>query len=162
MKEIELAGDKLKLSLSVDDEGVVKGLQVSSDPVTITATANDGSGVYASIDITVVEGSGESIVPPENEGTYYGYDDTDSFSLALTLTRDGNMSLIIEYMEVSSTEFELVSFDGSKYNYSFDGQSVTLEIKDSSTVSIYFDTEFVTYEGNYIYCLTDGIVLTKN
>ena len=148
--------------LSVDDKGIVRGLQVSSEPVTITATANDGSGVYASIDITVVEGSGESIVPPENEGTYYGYDDTDSFSLALTLTRDGNMSLIIEYMEVSSTEFELVSFDGSKYNYSFDGQSVTLEIKDSSTVSIYFDTEFVTYEGNYIYCLTDGIVLTKN
>ena len=148
--------------LSVDDKGVVKGLQVSSDPVTVTATANDGSGVYASIDITVVEGSGESIVPSENEGTYYGYDDSESFSLALTLTRDGNMSLIIEYIEVSSTDFELVSFEGSKYNYSFDGQSVTLEIKDSSTVSIYFDTEFVTYEGNYIYCLTDGIVLTKN
>lgn len=148
--------------LSVDDEGVVRGLQVSSDPVIITATANDGSGVYASIDITVVEGSGESIVPSENEGTYYGYDDTESFSLALTLTRDGNMSLIIEYIEVSSTDFELVSFDGSKYNYSFNGQSVTLEIKDSSTVSLYFDYEFITYEGNYIYCLSEGIVLTKN
>ena len=148
--------------LSVDDKGVVRGLQVSSDPVTITATANDGSGVYATIDITVVEGSGESIVPLENEGTYYGYDDSESFSLALTLTRDGNMSLIIEYIEVSSTDFEFVSFDGSKYNYSFNGQSVTLEIKDSSTISLYFDYEFITEEGNYIYCFTDGIVLTKN
>ena len=130
--------------------------------VTITATANDGSGVYASIDITVVEGSGESIIPLENEGTYYGYDDSESYLLSLTLTSDGNMSLIIEDIEVSSTDFELTSFDGTKYNYSFDGQSVTLEIKDSSTVSVYFDIEFVTYEGNYIYCLTDGIVLTKN
>ena len=148
--------------LSVDDEGVVRGLQVSSDPVTITATANDGSGVYASIDITVIEGSADSIIPFENEGTYYGYDDSESYLLALTLTSDGNMSLIIEDIEVSSTDFEFISFDGSKYNYSFDGQSVTLEIKDSSTVSLYFDYEFITYEGNYIYCLYEGIVLTKN
>ena len=149
--------------LSVDDKGVVKGLQVSSDPVTITATANDGSGVYATIDITVVEGSGEPIIPQENQGVYFGYDEIGGWDLALTLSSNGNMSLIIDEYETVPTEFELVSFEGNTYNYDHNGDSVTLEIKSDSSVYLYFDYSIITEEGNEIYCLDfySGIEFVK-
>lgn len=146
--------------LSVDDEGVVKGLQVSSDPVTITATANDGSGVYASIDITVVEGSGESIIPQENQGVYSGSDDLGSY-LILTLSSNGNMSLIIDGEETVPTEFELVDFNGNIFHYRYNNQVVELEIRDSSTVWLTFEETFTTAEENDIYCFGPYIELTK-
>ncbi len=146
--------------LSVDDKGVVKGLQVSSDPVTITATANDGSGVYASIDITVVEGSGESIIPQENQGVYSGSDDIGSY-LVLTLSSNGNMSLIIDGVETVPTEFELVDFNGNIFHYRYNNQVVELEIRDSSTVWLTFEGYFTTAEENDIYCFGAYLELTK-
>lgn len=146
--------------LSVDDKGVVKGLQVSSDPVTITATANDGSGVYASIDITVVEGSGESIIPQENQGVYSGSDDIGSY-LVLTLSSNGNMSLIIDGVETVPTEFELVDFNGNIFHYSYNNQVVELEIRDSSTVWLTFEECFTTAGENDIYCFGPYLELTK-
>ncbi len=146
--------------LSVDDKGVVKGLQVSSDPVTITATANDGSGVYASIDITVVEGSGESIIPQENQGVYSGSDDIGSY-LVLTLSSNGNMSLIIDGVETVPTEFELVDFNGNIFHYGYNNQVVELEIRDSSTVWLTFEEYFTTAEEHDIYCLGSYLELTK-
>lgn len=149
--------------LSVDNEGVVRGLQVSSDPVTITATANDGSGVYASIDITVVEGSGEPIIPQENQGVYFGYDDV-GWSLVLTLNSDGTMSLIIDGEETVPTVFELVSFEGNMYNYNYNVYDVTLEIKSDSSVYLYFEDFITTEGGNDIYCLDSytGLEFVKN
>lgn len=147
--------------LSVDDEGVVKGLQVSSDPVTITATANDGSGVYASIDITVVEGSGESIIPQENQGAYFGYDEIGGWDLVLTLSSNGNMSLIIDEVETVPTEFELVDFNGNIFHYRYNNQVVELEIRDSSTVWLTFEECFTTAEENDIYCFGPYLELTK-
>lgn len=147
--------------LSVDDEGVVRGLQVSSDPVTITATANDGSGVYASIDITVVEGSGESIIPQENQGVYSGLDEVYYYEIVLTLEGDGSMTLIIQDIETTPTEFELVDFDGNIFHYRYNDQVVELEIRDSSTVWLTIEEYFTTAEGNDIYCFSPYIELTK-
>ena len=146
--------------LSVDDKGVVKGLQVSSDPVTITATANDGSGVYASIDITVVEGNGESIIPQENQGVYSGYDDYYS-SIVLTLESDGTMTLMNQDSDTTPTELELVDFNGNIFHYRYNNQVVELEIRDSSTVWLTFEEYFTTAEGNDIYCFGPYIELTK-
>lgn len=147
--------------LSVDDEGVVKGLQVSSDPVTITATANDGSGVYASIDITVVEGSGESIIPQENQGVYSGYDDYYS-SIVLTLESDGTMTLMNQDLDTTPTELELVDFNGNIFHYRYNNQVVELEIRDSSTVWLTIeDSYFTTAEENDIACFGPYIELTK-
>lgn len=146
--------------LSVDDEGVVRGLQVSSDPVTITATANDGSGVYATIDITVVEGSGEPIIPQENQGVYFGSDDVGTY-LSLTLESNGNMTLMIEDYETTPTEFELVDFDGNIFHYEYNNQVVELEIRDSSTVWLTIEEYFTTAEENAIYCFGPYIELTK-
>lgn len=146
--------------LSVDDEGLVKGLQVSSEPVTITATANDGSGVYASIDITVVEGSEESIIPQENQGVYSGSDDVGC-DLVLTLSSNGNMSLIIDGVETVPTEFELVDFNGNIFHYRYNNQVVELEIRDSSTVWLTIEDSFTTVEGNDIYCFSPYLELTK-
>ena len=146
--------------LSVDDKGVVRGLQVSSDPVTITATANDGSGVYATIDITVVEGSGESIIPQENQGVYSGYDGY-YYEIVLTLESDGSMTLIIQDIETTPTEFELVDFDGNIFHYRYNNQIVELEIRDSSTVWLTFELYFTTAEENEIACFDPYIELTK-
>ena len=146
--------------LSVDDKGVVRGLQVSSDPVTITATANDGSGVYASIDITVVEGSGESIIPQENQGVYSGYDDYYS-SIVLTLESDGTMTLMNQDSDTTPTELELVDFNGNIFHYRYNNQVVELEIRDSSTVWLTIEEYFTTAEGNDIYCFGPYIELTK-
>lgn len=146
--------------LSVDNKGVVKGLQVSSDPVTITATANDGSGVYASIDITVVEGSGESIISQENQGVYSGSDDVGSY-LLLTLSSNGNMSLMIDGEETVPTEFELVDFNGNIFHYRYNNQVVELEIRDSSTVWLSIEDSFTTAEEHDIYCFGPYLELTK-
>ena len=147
--------------LSVDDKGVVKGLQVSSDPVTITATANDGSGVYASIDITVVEGSGEAIIPQENQGVYFGLEELYYYEIVLTLESDGSMTLIIQDIETNPTEFELVDFNGNIFHYRYNNQVVELEIRDSSTVWLTFDFYFTTAEENDIACFGPYIELTK-
>lgn len=148
--------------LSVNDKGVVKGLQVSSDPVTITATANDGSGVYASIDITVVEGSGESIIPQENQGVYSGLEELNYYEIVLTLESDGSMTLIIQDIETNPTEFELVDFDGNIFHYRYNNQVVELEIRDSSTVWLTFaEYYFTTAEENDIACFGQYIELTK-
>ena len=147
--------------LSVDDKGVVKGLQVSSDPVTITATANDGSGVYASIDITVVEGSGESIIPQENQGVYSGLDD-NSYEIVLTLESDGTMTLMNQDLDTTPTELELVDFNGNIFHYRYNNQVVELEIRDSSTVWLTIeDYYFTTAEENDIACFGPYIELTK-
>lgn len=147
--------------LSVDDKGVVRGLQVSSDPVTITATANDGSGVYASIDITVVEGSGEAIIPQENQGVYFGYEELNYYEIVLTLESDGSMTLIIQDIETNPTEFELVDFNGNIFHYRYNNQVVELEIRDSSTVWLTIEEYFTTAEENDIYCFGPYIELTK-
>ena len=146
--------------LSVDDKGVVRGLQVSSDPVTITATANDGSGVYASIDITVVEGSGESIIPQENQGVYSGYDDYYS-TIVLTLESDGTMTLMNQDLDTTPTELELVDFNGNIFHYRYNNQVVELEIRDSSTVWLTIEEYFTTAEENDIACFGPYIELTK-
>ena len=146
--------------LSVDDKGVVKGLQVSSDPVTITATANDGSGVYATIDITVVEGSGEPIIPQENQGVYFGYDDYYS-GIVLTLESDGTMTLMNQDLDTTPTEFELVDFNGNIFHYRYNNQVVELEIRDSSTVWLTIEEYLTTAEGNDIACFGPYIELTK-
>ena len=146
--------------LSVDDKGVVRGLQVSSDPVTITATANDGSGVYASIDITVVEGSGESIIPQENQGVYSGYDDYYS-TIVLTLESDGTMTLMNQDLDTTPTELELVDFNGNIFHYRYNNQVVELEIRDSSTVWLSIEDSFTTAEEHDIYCFGPYLELTK-
>lgn len=150
--------------LSVNDKGVVTGLKVSSEPVTITATANDGSGVSGSIKISVTESTTTSIIPEENVGVYSGYDDY-SIGIELTLNSDGSAYILaVDYDETTPTELTFVRQDGRSYFYtSSDGQEFEIYLSNDYTIQLYYSDSysFYTAEGNEIYIFSGYLELSK-
>lgn len=150
--------------LSVNDKGVVTGLKVSSEPVTITATANDGSGVSGSIKISVTESTTTSIIPEENVGVYSGYDDY-SIGIELTLNSDGSAYILaVDYDETTPTELTFVRQDGRSYFYtSSDGQEFEIYLSNDYTIQLYYSDSysFYTAEGNEIYIFNGYLELSK-
>lgn len=101
---------------SVSKNGLVTGISASDDVVTITATAQDGSGVYATFEVKVIGSS--SPIPSDLAGTWTGTDSTMGYDISITISTDGSLEMDIGGIETIS--FTLVNVSGTSYTFNDD------------------------------------------
>lgn len=130
---------------SVSKDGVVTGKVASEEMVTITATATDGSNVFATFEVKVLA-SETNELPSGLVGTWSGMDG-NGISINFVIEADGSLSLeLVDYGD--SFAFELVSVDGNVYTFENADNALTLVINFDATYPE--DTTFELNEGEYV------------
>lgn len=115
---------------SVSSTGVVTGKVASDDLVTITATARDGSGVYGTFEVKVIDAT--TAIPSGLVGTWTGVDSMMSCTINITITEDGNLTL--ENADTAEVfEFTLTSISGNSY---------TFEDEEGNVMVVQFDARY--------------------
>ena len=106
-------------------DGVVTGKTASETPVTITATATDGSGVSATFEVTVIAPT--SAIPAGLVGTWEGTDEgAYGSTIDIVIVSNGNLTLNLPDAETSYS-FTLASSSGTTYVFN-DAEGNTLTV----------------------------------
>lgn len=112
-------------SVATVKDGVVTGKTASETPVTITATATDGSGVSATFEVTVIAPT--SAIPAGLVGTWEGTDEgAYGSTIDIVIESDGNLTLNITGTEASYA-YTLTSSSGTTYVFN-DAEGNTLTV----------------------------------
>ena len=130
---------------SVSKDGVVTGKVASEEMVTITATATDGSNVFATFEVKVLA-SETNELPSGLVGTWSGMDGIGN-SINFVIEADGSLSLdLVDYGD--SFAFELLSIDGNVYTFENADNALILVVNFDATYPE--DTTFELNEGEYV------------
>ncbi len=133
-KNVEFTSSNEEVA-KVNSAGVVSAIGVGD--VQITATATDGSGVSATIDLKVTAAT--NVIPYEYVGTYSGIDIVGT-DVEITINADGTAKLVSSI--VGEIDFTFSSTDGLYYYF---------EDANGYILSIYFfaDSIEAIYEDEY-------------
>lgn len=131
---------------SVSKTGVVTGKTASDDFVTITATAQDGSGVFATFEVKVIGSS--TAIPSGLVGAWVGQDSTMGLDITITINADGTLEMDVGGIETLS--FVLESNTNTNYVFNDDNGNV-LEV-----------TYDVRWPNDVTFSLNNGDMSTDN
>lgn len=131
---------------SVSKDGVVTGKVASEEMVTITATATDGSNVFATFEVKVLA-SETNELPSGLVGTWSGTDSAIGYAISITIEKNG--SLALEIIDEGETfNFELLNVDGTYYTFENADYVLTLVVNFDATYPE--DTTFELNEGEMV------------
>ncbi|MGM9813362.1 MAG: Ig-like domain-containing protein [Candidatus Enteromonas sp.] len=142
---------------TVNQNGLVTGKSASEQPVTITATAKDGSAVTASFTLTVTGSTG--VIPADMVGTWTGNDPSGMTSepFIFTIESDGTLTFRIDADDFETLYFSFDSVDGQTYRFKTADEAYVLDFDKSNTTINLMDgdlnDQFVDLGGGYLVCI---------